>query len=102
MLSRQNTCYRFSQVGKSLYFIIEYIIYNDFDLQNAIWYIVGHDLYNGQTEVSCTFKRPLFMPGRATLKIQDFQELYGEEGAELIVEERDTGVPHLKATVKVM
>ena len=53
-------------------------------------------------EVTCAFKRPLFMPGRATIKIDDFSDVNTNLGADFTVEERDTGIPHLKANVKIV
>ncbi|XP_045157783.2 3-hydroxyacyl-thioester dehydratase X-like [Mercenaria mercenaria] len=54
---------------------------------------------DGQYELSCAFKRPLFMPGKAVMKYDD-PMLADNSVCKILVEERDTSIPHLTASLR--
>ncbi|XP_060573247.1 3-hydroxyacyl-thioester dehydratase X-like, partial [Ruditapes philippinarum] len=55
---------------------------------------------DGRYEVSCAFKRPLFMPGSAVMKFDDGSMISEYSDCNVLVEEKGTSIPHLTATIK--
>lgn len=56
--------------------------------------------FGRRLQISCFFKRPLFMPSRVLVKFDD-PDSYQTSCCKICVEEVDSGVPHLVATLKI-